>query len=224
VPVPLQDEIEVTDYGYAYASIRPMQENRKWVKVYHYVMPCHTFFPFELGGDGETLQPLINGHMFVPMDDENTMVYNWIGRYGDDPMTDAERKGVEWARGRAPGEIIGDHRKLRNRDVDWMIDREVQKTETYSGIDGINNQDHAVQESMGPIVDRTREHLGTTDVAVITTRRILLGRLKNASLDEDPPGVKPTYYSIRAVERVVEEDIDWRTDMKHLFNAQHANQ
>ena len=109
-------------------------------------------------------------------------------------------------------------------DVDWMIDREVQKTETYSGIDGINNQDHAVQESMGPIVDRTREHLGTTDVAVITTRRILLGRLKNASLDEDPPGVKPTYYSIRAIERVVEEDIDWRTDMKHLFNAQHANQ
>ncbi len=44
VPVPVRDEVEVTDYGHAYASIRPMPDNRKWVKAYHYVMPCHTFF------------------------------------------------------------------------------------------------------------------------------------------------------------------------------------
>ena len=175
VPVPLRDEVEVTDYGHAYASMRPMPGNRKWVKVYHWVMPCHTFFPFELGGDGETLQPIVNGHMFVPMDDGNTMVYNWIGKYGDRRRwAPASARVLEWSRGRAPGEIDGEHRKRRNRDVDWLIDRAVQKSETYSGIDGINNQDHAVQESMGPIVDRTKENLGTTDAAVIATRRILL--------------------------------------------------
>ena len=220
VPVPVRDEVEVTDYGHAYASIRPMPGEKKWVKVYHWVMPCHTFFPFELGGDGETLQPIVNGHVFVPMDDENTMVYNWIGKYGEDPLGAGEREMLEWSRGRAPGEIGDGHRKLRNRDVDWLIDRAVQKTETYSGIEGINNQDHAVQESMGPIVDRTRENLGTTDAAVIATRRILLARLRNEAPDEDPPGVAPTYYGVRAIERVVDAEVDWRTELRHLYRRE----
>ena len=120
------------------------------------------------------------------------------------------------AAGRAPGEIDEHHRKVRNRDVDWMIDRDVQRNETYSGIDGINNQDHAVQESMGAIVDRTKEHLGTTDAAVIATRRILLSHLKNRT--EDPPAVRPSYYRIRAIERVIDNDIDWRVELKDLFD------
>ena len=195
-----------------------MADGRKWVKVYHWVMPCHTFFPFQLGNDGETLQPIVNGHIFVPMDDENTMVYNWIGKYGEDALSESERETLEWSRGRAPGEIDDGHRKTRHRGVDWLIDREVQKTETYSGIDGINNQDHAVQESMGPIVDRSKENLGTTDAAVIATRRILLARLKTAAPDEDPPGVAPSYYRIRAIERVVGGDIDWRGALKPLYD------
>ena len=154
------------------------------------------------------------------MDDENTMVYNWIGKYGDAPLGEGEREMLEWSRGRAPGEVGEGHRKLRNRDVDWLIDRAVQKTETYSGIDGINNQDHAVQESMGPIVDRTRENLGTTDAAAIATRRILLARLKNRAPGEDPPGVAPTYYGVRAIERVVDADVDWRTELKHLYRRE----
>ena len=216
VPVPLRDEVEVTEYGHAYASIRPFGEDRKWVKVYHWVMPCHTFFPFELGNDGETLQPIINGHMFVPMDDENTMVYNWIARYGADPLEEKEREVLEWSRGRAPGEVDVNHRKLRNRDVDWLIDRNVQGRETYSGIDGINNQDHAVQESMGTIVDRTKENLGTTDAAVIATRRILLRHLKHGT--EDPPALRPTYYRIRAIERVLDQGIDWRIALRDLYD------
>ena len=146
------------------------------------------------------------------------MVYNWIGKYGDDALSDSEREILEWSRGRAPGEVDARHRKLRNRDVDWLIDRAVQRSETYSGIDGINNQDHAVQESMGPIVDRSKENLGTTDAAVIATRRILLARLKHAPPGEDPPGVAPTYYRIRAVERVVEGGVDWRTELRHLYD------
>ena len=44
-------------------------------------------------------------------------------------------------------------------DDDWMIDRQVQKYETFTGIEGINTQDQAVQESMGAIVDRSTENL-----------------------------------------------------------------
>jgi len=35
-----------------------------------------------------------------------------------------------------------------------------KRPRSYTGIDGINQQDRALQESMGPIVDRSREHLG----------------------------------------------------------------
>ena len=212
-PVVLRDEVVLTSYGHAYASVRPFSESKIWAKVYHYVMPFHTFFPFELGGDGTRKQPIINGHIFVPMDDENTMVFNWIGKYGDEPFSDKEKADLEWSRGRGPGEVGPDFRKARNVDKNWLIDRTVQKRETYSGIDGINNQDHAVQESMGPIVDRTREHLGTTDAAVMATRRLLLKVLKQA--DGAPPGVRPTYRQIRATEKMLDTGSGWR----HLLDG-----
>jgi hypothetical protein len=121
---------------------------------------------------------------------------------------------MERIRGRAPGEIDANHRKRRHRDVDWLIDRAVQKTKTYSGIKGINTQDHAVQESMGPIVDRTRENLGTTDKAVIATRRILLRVLKDLGQGINPPGVDTSYYDLRAIESIVGGDTTWRGMLK----------
>ncbi len=215
-PMNLDEEVEPTDYGHVYSSIRPLDDDRKWIRLYHYVMPFHTFFPFEIANDRKTPQKIINGHMFVPMDDENTMVFNWVGLRGTEPLSLDQREYFERIRGRAPGEIDANHRKKRNRDVDWLIDREVQKSKTYSGIEGINTQDHAVQESMGPIVDRTREHLGTTDKAVIMTRRILLSVLKGLERDIDPPGLGKSYYQVRAIERFVDRDTAWR-DMQKEF-------
>jgi phthalate 4,5-dioxygenase oxygenase subunit len=216
-PVVLRDEVALTSYGHAYASIRPVDDKRVWAKVYHYVMPYSTFFPFELGGDGQIRQPIINGHIFVPMDDENTMVYNWIGKYGDERFSDEEKTAFEIARGRAPGDVDPSHRKSRNVDVDWKIDRQVQKGETYSGIEGINTQDHAVQESMGPIVDRTKEHLGTTDAAVIATRRLLLGILRKQP-DEVPPGIRPTFYKVRATEQMMDHGAAWKNMLNDFLD------
>ncbi|MEE2970202.1 MAG: phthalate 4,5-dioxygenase, partial [Pseudomonadota bacterium] len=78
-------------------------------------------------------------------------------------------------------------------------------------------QDHAVQESMGPIIDRSRENLGTTDKAVIITRRILLRVLKELDEGIDPPGVGTNYYDLRAIERFTDGDTCWR-DMLKDFN------
>ena len=216
-PGVLQEEVEPTDYGHVYSSIRPQDDGTDWIKIYHYVMPFHTFFPFELAGDRKTLLPIINGHIFVPMDVGNTMVFNWIGKHGEDELGAEQRAYMEKIRGRAPGEWDSNHRKRRNKDVDWLIDRELQKTKTYSGIEGINTQDHAVQESMGPIIDRSRENLGTTDKAVIITRRILLRVLKELDEGIDPPGVGTSYYDLRAIERVTDGDTGWR-DMLKDFN------
>ena len=104
---------------------------------------------------------------------------------------------------------------MRNMDNKYQIDRQVQKTQTYTGIAGTNVQDRAVQESMGAIADRTLERLGTTDRAIINARRMLLKAVETVQDGGDPPGVAPTYYSLRAhVERVLPKDVYWYDAMK----------
>ena len=102
-------------------------------------------------------------------------------------------------------------RSRRNRENNYLLDRRVQRTESFTGIDGVNVQDRAVQESMGSIVDRSREHLGPADRAVIQARRLLLQAIKTVEAGGTPPGVEPTYYTLRPAEAVLPRDTDWRT-------------
>jgi phenylpropionate dioxygenase-like ring-hydroxylating dioxygenase large terminal subunit len=204
--LPFREDVYPTDYGLCYGSVRAAPDARNYIRVYHYVLPFHTFFPYQVRGGNIQM---INGHMFVPMDDEHCMVYNLIYRFGDDPLSAEERDRMEWERGRGPGEITADLRKVRRIDNDWLVDRRLQKTDTYTGIEGINNQDHAIQESMGPIVDRTREHLGSTDKAIIAARRLVLGAIKTVQDGGDPLGLGPSYYGARAIDILLPEDADW---------------
>jgi hypothetical protein len=144
------------------------------------------------------------------MDDQNCMVYNWVYSFGDEPITDAEWLEMERGYGRGPGEILPDFRSIHNRANDWLIDRQVQKTETFSGIEGINNQDIAVQESMGPVVDRTKEHLTLSDRAIVAARRLLLQAVRTVSDGGDPLGTGTGYYRARAIERVIPNGVKWQ--------------
>jgi hypothetical protein len=63
---------------------------------------------------------------------------------------------------------------------------------------------------MGPVVDRSKEHLGPADKAIIQARRLLLQAVKSAQDGTAPRGVEPTYYTLRAAEGVVARDADWR--------------
>lgn len=207
-------EVDVADYGYMYAGVRPLGEEQVYVRTYHYVMPFTQIRPSQFAGRGDQWRPLISGHFWVPMDDENCMTYNWQYHYGPDaPPLGAEDR-AEVGSGRGPGEQDALFRKRRNKDNDWLIDRQVQKTETFSGIDGIHTQDHAVQESMGPIVDRSREHLGPADKAIIAARRLLLQAVETVRAGGDPPGVGPSYYGLRAIEQTLPRDADWRAVLR----------
>jgi phthalate 4,5-dioxygenase len=64
---------------------------------------------------------------------------------------------------------------LRNKSNDYLIDRKLQKTKSYTGIKGVSEQDAAVQDSQGPIADRTREHLGPTDLGIMHFRKLVMG-------------------------------------------------
>jgi hypothetical protein len=62
---------------------------------------------------------------------------------------------------------------------------------------------------MGRIVDRSREKLGPADRAIIATRRLLLDAIKTVQGGGDPPGVGTSYYTVRAIERIVPEEQAW---------------
>ena len=215
------DEVDPTDYGHVYACIRSVPDDRKWARVYHFVMPFHVMFPLELGYGGtgiDSYTPMMGGTMWVPMDDENAMMYLWTVRLGEEPLTLPEREWLDRIRGLGPGTLTDDFRKRRNRQSDWGIDRALQKSTNFSGIEGILAQDHAVQEGMGPIVDRRKEHLGKTDHAVVRTRRVLLDALDSLEAGREPPGLTTSYYGLFGSERILPNDADWRAHLLRQSN------
>jgi hypothetical protein len=77
-------------------------------------------------------------------------------------------------------------RKKRNIENDYEQDIELMRTGNFSGIRGIANQDHAATETMGAIVDRSKEHLGTSDLPLIHMRRLLLKTVREFQEGIDP--------------------------------------
>ena len=71
-------------------------------------------------------------------------------------------------------EVDENYVPLRNKANDYLIDRKLQKTHSYTGIKGVSEQDAAVQDSQGPIADRTREHLGPTDLGIMHFRKLVM--------------------------------------------------
>jgi phthalate 4,5-dioxygenase oxygenase subunit len=107
-----------------------------------------------------------------------------------------------------------------NRTNDYGIDRRRQKTQSMTGIEGINTQDFALQEGMGAIVDRSKEHLGTTDRAIITLRQILLESLDTLERGGGLRAIDPaTYRNVRSIDRMVDNTLDWRLATKEDFVA-----
>jgi len=200
-----QLEVDPTDYGFRYAGIRAQGEKGDWVRAYHFVMPWTQIRPSQDSGMGSS-EPTISGHFWVPMDDENHMVWNWHYSFGDREVAHWDAREPSYT----GGEQSAGFRKVSNRDNRWRIDRGLQKTETFTGIEGINTQDHAVQESMGRIVDRSKEHLMHTDKAVVAARMLLIKGVGAVEHGDDPPGVGPSYYDARAIEDLVPAGIPWR--------------
>ncbi len=101
-----------------------------------------------------------------------------------------------------------------------MIDRQEQKTTSFTGIKGINTQDMALQEGMGAIVDRTKEYLGTSDTAIIAMRKILLEATHSVERGEVPPGIDPIIHGgVRPHDGVVPKGADWRESFAEALAA-----
>ena len=208
-------EVDLTDYGFRYFGNRELDGERLYARGYQFIMPFHQLRPQIVPNrgiaDGPTHMPVIAGHMWAPMDDHNTMVWNWLYSVGDADLTEEQR--LERGIGNGPDfvDAANGYRAKVGRTNNWGIDRAMQKSVNFTGIAGINQQDRAVQESMGFIVDRSREHLGPADRAIIAMRRLLLEAARTVREGGDPPGVTDSYYDVRAWEAILPLSDDWRS-------------
>lgn len=207
-------DVERTDYGYYYVSFRDLKDGNYYMRIYHYVMPFQQFRGGIHKFDGTRREfPELNGHIWVPIDDTTTYVYNWACAYDENaPFSHDNIIEREYFYGRGPDQMIpGTYRLKANASNDYFIDRDVQKTQTYTGIVGINTQDFALQEGMGPIVDRSQENLGTSDRAIVTMRRLMLEATREVEEGKTPRGADPaTHRDIRPYDGFMKTSDDWQ--------------
>jgi hypothetical protein len=219
--------VHTTDYGYMYTGIRHVN-GKQWVRAYQYVMPATQFrgrVDGLLGGSfryiGDEQVPTINGHVWTPIDDHATASYNFMYSYSpDQPLSPAGVMDQEVKDGRGPENQLPDYRLKRNLANDYLIDRAREKAGQFCGIEGVNTQDVALQEGMGPIVDRTKEHLGTTDRAIIALRQLLLEATRAVENGEPVRGTDPSAYRhVRPVDHKIPTGLEWRAALADELQA-----
>ena len=183
----MQPHFEVVEQpGGLFIGARRNAENGNYYwRITPWVMPSFTMIPPR--GDHP-----IHGHFWVPIDDENC----WAWTYDFHPVRALTKRELDAMRDGAGVHckyVPGTYRPLANKDNDYLMDRAAQKAgKTYSGVAGFASQDASLQESMGPICDRTKENLVSTDNGIIMARHRLM-RAAKALVDKGiaPPGVDP---------------------------------
>ena len=198
-------EVVDSDGGLYIGARRNAEEGHYYWRITPWVMPCFTMVPPR--GDHP-----IHGHFWIPIDDENC----WTWSFDYHPvraLTDKERQAMKDGKGIHVAYVPGTYRPRANKDNDYLVNREAQKKGiSYSGVEGIAMQDASLQESMGPIVDRTKENLVSTDNGIIMARHRLLRAAK--ALRERgirPPGIDPVHQRVRSAAIVLPVDQPYKT-------------
>ncbi len=211
----LKPHFEVADAegGLFIAARRNAEEGHYYWRITPFVMPSFTMVPPR--GDHP-----VHGHFWVPIDDENCWVFTF-DYHPVRPLSADELQAMKDGYGVHNQYVPGTYRPLQNKDNDYLMDREAQKRgETFSGVWGIAIQDASLQESMGPIVDRTKERLVPTDTGIIKARQKLrksAEALRDAGVQ--PPGVDPDHHRVRSAAIVLPTDLPFIEASREALTA-----
>src|SRR5439155_617344 len=200
--------------GGLYIGARRNAENGNYYwRITQWVMPTFTMIP------PRGNHP-IHGHFWIPIDDENC--WTWSFEYHPTrPLTETELSAVRGGQGIYVKYVPGTYRPLANKDNEYLIDRRAQKAnKTYSGVEGFGMQDASLQESMGPIADRTKEHLVQTDMGIILARQRLLSALQAfTEKGVTPPGVDNEHQRVRSAALILPPDQPFKEGAREALIA-----
>ncbi|SAL26835.1 Rieske (2Fe-2S) domain-containing protein [Caballeronia arvi] len=193
-------EVAEADGGLFIGARRNAEDDQYYWRITPWVMPCFTMVPPR--GDHP-----VHGHFWVPIDDESCWAWSFDYHPTRD-LTQAEVQAMKDGKGIHVRYIPGTYIPLQNKTNNYLMDRAAQKAGiTYSGVEGIAMQDASLQESMGPVQDRTRENLVSTDNGIIMVRhRLMKAARALAEKGIEPPGRDPESQKVRSVAIVLHRD------------------
>ena len=195
-------EFDERPYGFREGAIRTEPDSRRYARVREVSLPFFSFIPSAPRGPRIVC-------CSIPIDDVTTA--QWYIAYDSDAPMGPNLLGAFGSWSENPDHFNADMGDSSNL---WHQDRQAMAEGHWSGITGRGNayEDFAVQESMGPIVDRSKEYLGTCDRVIYRARRLLLDAVKRHSETGELSftGEDVDFHSIRAVSFAFPEEADWR--------------
>jgi len=210
--------VHQTEYGFRYGSRRDAPQGGSLWRLTQWMVPMYSLIP-KAPSDTFTHGA---GRAWVPIDDNHTTTFSYNFRV-DAPLEPEELELFNNGSFFPPriekgkftlqdGYVIDTYLPLANKENEYLIDRNLQRTHNFTGIWGANEQDRSLQENMQGsglagrgIVDRTQEHLVGADIAIVTARKILLKLIKDLE-----QGIEPTactngdLYAVRAISHVTD--------------------
>ena len=158
--------VEETDFGMRIVALRHLNNGKTHVRITNQIFPEAISIPMS--------REMIITQWHVPIDDENCYWYSMFTSF-DKPVDKKLMRDQRLREHRLP-----DYAPIKNKSNFYGFNPDEQRHTTYTGMGlDINVHDQWAVESPGRIADRTREHLGSTDVAIIQYRRMLRAAIKN---------------------------------------------
>jgi phthalate 4,5-dioxygenase oxygenase subunit len=201
--------------GLAIGASRRADGTGLYWRISQFLIPNHGLAPNAFAGEN------YHGQTWVPITDELCWVYCYTWN-PERPLTEAERQRLR--AGQSVHAAVDERWvPIRNRDNDYLIDRVDQKLRTFTGIRGISEQDACIQDSQGLIADRTREHLGPTDAAIIQFRRMMLGAARDLRAGVEPPAARNgAAYTVRSGSALADRSVSFADVMLERFGDEVA--
>jgi phthalate 4,5-dioxygenase oxygenase subunit len=200
-------QFEPTSYGFRYAALRkPIQnpDTHQYVRTTLFIAPFTVLIP---PNDQYNL-----AQMLVPVDDVNTMFY-WVAWHPDATKGISQTEWRAFCAATVGTDLDSSYRKIRNQTNMYLQDRAAMKRGDFTGIKGIPTQDMAMWESMGPIADRSRDHPGSSDVAVVQFRRMMVAAAKKFAAGAPAIGTaepRARHVELASFEGILPKSADWR--------------
>jgi len=207
--------VERTRFGVRIHTVRPANEEKKYLRVTNFVMPNMGFF----SGSGTSGPGAHSVHWHVPINDHSHWRFDFYYSAGEPIDREMLTKKVQ-------AEVGPGYQPVRTKENRYLQDRSEMKVKTFAGM-GVHFPSHDVfaVETPGSIHDRTREHLATTDVAIITARRMMLNAIRELQKGKEAPlfvkdGEANDFCDVVVLAALIPQELDPKDYCANIVNTQ----
>jgi phenylpropionate dioxygenase-like ring-hydroxylating dioxygenase large terminal subunit len=167
-------QVENTEYGFRLVTSRDLNDSTTHYRITNLIFPNAIAIPMS--------SEMIITQWHVPIDDTSCYWYSMFTSFG----TAVDRETMRSQR--LENQVLPGYRPKQNRMSNWGYDPQDQALRTYTGLGlDVNTHDQWAVESPGAIHDRTREHLGRSDVGIIKYRKLLMAGLRDIQAGKAVP-------------------------------------